>query len=100
MYEVEDITLAEYFLRMKAYRLRQVDKTYDMATEVWLNRKVNSTNKDGKYIYTDFKTFFDYDQAQNDVLKPQKSEKEMDPDLVKIAKKLQRFQQKNMNERR
>lgn len=98
--EVENITLAEYLIRMKAYRLQQVDKTFEIATQAWFNNQVKATDKDGRSIYRNFKDFFDFEQVENSVLKPEKLEKDMDSDLVKRARRLQEYRKMKSQERR
>lgn len=54
------MTLFEYEARMYAYRLKELDREYDMHFKAWLNNKVGATNKDGKPKFKDFESFFDY----------------------------------------
>lgn len=69
--EINRMTLAEYNLRIKAYRLRKLDRDREIAFSAWLNREINATRKRGKkieYIYRDFNKFFDYEKREREIL--------------------------------
>ena len=69
--EIKRMTLAEYNLRIKAYRLRKLDTDREIAFSAWLNREINATKKHGKkieYIYRDFNKFFDYEKREQEIL--------------------------------
>ncbi|WP_438717731.1 hypothetical protein [Enterococcus sp. AZ109] len=56
------MTIREYEIRMKAFRLRQVDEQYVIHSQAWANAMAQATKK-GKPIYTRFEKFFDYKKA-------------------------------------
>lgn len=63
-------------MRMKAYRLAQVDKEYDMHLQAWLNHAVTTTKEQGNKhvpVYKSFKDFFDYEKRLKEVEKPKRS---------------------------
>lgn len=70
--EINRMTLSEYRLRGTAYKLKQLDSEYMVAREAWLNRQIMATKKKGKnrqeYVYKTFKSFFDYEKAEREIL--------------------------------
>ena len=69
--EIKRMTLAEYNLRIKAYRLKKLDQDREIAFSAWLNREINATKKRGKkieYIYRSFDKFFDYEKREREIL--------------------------------
>lgn len=65
------MTLKEYRLRMKASRLIQLDEEYLVARMAWMNREIQATKRVGKRydpIYKTFKSFFDYENKQAQIL--------------------------------
>jgi hypothetical protein len=71
---------------MKAYRLKRIDKEYDMHLQAWLNNQVKATKEVGKKyvpVYDNFKSFFDYEARINEVEKPKKR---ITPELKRMAK--------------
>lgn len=91
MLQIQRMTIVEYRLRMTASQLRKVDEAYDQAMQSWFNRKVTITDADGMYVYTDFDKFFNYLEMEQKILHPIKSVERMDQDLVRIAKRLQKY---------
>ena len=67
LYEVETMSLYEYEARMYAYRLKELDKEYDIHLNAWLNNIVGSTNKDGKPKFKEFESFFDYKKKLQEI---------------------------------
>ena len=64
--EMNCMTMYEYRIRAKAYKLKRVDREHDMHLQAWLNLTAQSTKKSGKKVisvYKNFKDFFDYDKA-------------------------------------
>ena len=60
------MTLHEYELRMRAYRLKMVDEEYWIHLQAWVNREVKAEKKKGKGrsepVYKRFDSFFDYEK--------------------------------------
>lgn len=70
LHDIEVLSLQEYSLRMKAFRLSQVDKHYEMHLQAWLNHGVTATKEQGKKqvpVYKTFKEFFDYEKQLKEV---------------------------------
>jgi len=63
---IERMTLHEYELRMRAYRLKMVDEEYWIHLQAWVNREVKAEKKKGKGrsepVYKRFDRFFDYEK--------------------------------------
>ena len=74
--EIKRMTIAEYSLRMKAYRLRELDCEYHIALQAWMNREIQATKRKSKTkyesVYKDFSKFFDYEGKQDVILKGEK----------------------------
>ncbi|MED4083868.1 hypothetical protein P4637_03190 [Halalkalibacterium halodurans] len=71
--DAETLTLREYKIRMKAYRLKRIDREYDMHLQAWLNHQVTATKESGKKqvpVFKKFKNFYDYEARVNEVKKP------------------------------
>ena len=64
--EINAMTLYEYELRMKAQRLREIDKEYEIHLQAWANHSVQATRRQGKDkavpVYKTFKQFYDYEK--------------------------------------
>lgn len=88
---IEKMTLKEYNLRMQAYRLQQVDRMFERRDLAWAIVTAKSVDKEGNYIYREFKDFFDYDEAIKAVENVQVREEDMDQDLVRIARRLAEY---------
>lgn len=79
MKDIEVLTLYEYQMRMKAYRLAQVDREYEMHLQAWLNHAVTATKEQGKKqvpVYKNFKEFFDYEKRLKEVEKELNGQKQ------------------------
>lgn len=55
-------------MRMKSYRLQQVDKLNDIHMLAWANNMAGATKKNGKPVFRKYKQFFDYQKAVDEVL--------------------------------
>ncbi len=60
------MTLYEYRMRKKAYRLMQLDREYEIHMQAWANWCVKSMKNVGRNkrvpVYKTFKQFFDYEK--------------------------------------
>lgn len=60
------MTLYEYELRMRAYRLKVVDDEYWIHLQAWVNREIKAEKRNGKGksepVYKRFNSFFDYEK--------------------------------------
>ena len=75
MTEIKRMSLAEYRIRMKAYKLRRLDRENEIAYQAWLNREVQATKKRGKSTvayYKRYKDFFDFEERENMILGKEK----------------------------
>lgn len=69
--ELGEMTFSEYQIRLKAFRLRRLDKEYDMHVQAWINQSVQATKTQGKKevpVFKRFKDFFDYEAKENEIL--------------------------------
>ncbi|MGF7485817.1 hypothetical protein [Lactococcus lactis] len=65
------MTISEYELRLKAYRLKRLDEQELIYQQAWANWQVQSTKQQGKKqvpVYSTFKKFFDKEKFENDIL--------------------------------
>lgn len=87
--EIKRMSMSEYRLRMKAYRLRKLDTEYDIAMQAWMNREVQATRKRGKgqaAYYKRFRQFFDYEGRENEILGIEKEHSELAKRYIEIAR--------------
>lgn len=91
MLDIQRLTLSEYSIRMLAFNLHEIDETFKRRELAWSIRSTQLTDKNQEYIYQDFKDFFDYEKAIDEVLNKRPQEEQMDPDLVRIAKRVQAY---------
>lgn len=63
------MTLAEYNLRMEAYKLRRAEEREDVALQAWYNQQVQATvgKKNPKPKYKSFDEFYDVDGFKNQI---------------------------------
>ena len=65
------MTITEYELRLKAYRLKRLDEQEIIYQQAWANWQVQATKQQGKKqvpVYSTFKKFFDKEKFENDIL--------------------------------
>lgn len=77
----------EYRLLTEAYRLKTIDREYEMHWQAWLSWNVQATKKKGKgrtSVFRTFKQFFNYEKMVND-----RSDKEdsKNRDIINAMKK-------------
>lgn len=98
--EIESMTLDEYELRMKAYRLGEVDKEYYIYLQAWTNSNVQATKKQGKDkivpVFQTFKQFFDYEKRLEEAFGGC-GDNEQEKRLKSIAVKVQEYERRRMN---
>ncbi len=78
-------------MKMKAFRLKQIDKQYDMHWQSWLNHQVTATKQSGKDVvpvYKEFKDFFNYEKRLKEVESPKKVTDHHKERLIQIAAKV------------
>lgn len=86
------MTIPEYELRLKAYRLKRLDEQELIYQQAWANWQVQSTKQQGKKqvpIYSTFKKFFDKEKFENEILgiKNLDSKFNQDSKLIDLMKK-------------
>lgn len=69
MREIGRMTMAEFYLRLEAYQLRQLDRQEELATLAWLNQQVQATTgkSDPQPKYQRFDQFFDRASAERQI---------------------------------
>ncbi|MFT8425681.1 MAG: hypothetical protein ABF630_09490 [Liquorilactobacillus sp.] len=85
------MTIGEYSTRMLAFNLSQIDEVAARRDLAWSIMIAQSVDKDGKSPFKDFKDFFDYQKELDDVYMPTQREEDMNPTLVRIAKRVQEY---------
>lgn len=86
--EIKIMEFPEYLLKMKAYRLKRIDKEHDMHLQAWLNHQVTSTKEQGKEqvpVFKSFKDFFDYEKRIAEETKPKQSISKKARNMARIA---------------
>lgn len=63
MMEISRMTFVEYYLRMEAYQLRQLDEQRKLAMQAWLGQTVKAQTGSAKHPKPKFKTFDDFFDA-------------------------------------
>lgn len=86
------MTISEYELRLKAYRLKRLDEQEFIYQQAWANWQVQSTKQQGKKqvpVYSTFKKFFDKEKFENEILgiKNLDSKFNQDNKLINLMKK-------------
>ena len=70
--EIDQMTLYQYNMRVKAHQLRKVDGERDIYLQAWANREVKATKEQGKgrrvLVYKDFNKFFNHEKYVNQIL--------------------------------
>ncbi|WP_429971278.1 hypothetical protein ACQW5G_01155 [Fructilactobacillus sp. Tb1] len=64
------MTISEYYTRLEAYQLKQVDIQKNLALQSWFNQSVQATtgsSKNPKPKYTKFDKFFDAVSQENKI---------------------------------
>lgn len=74
--EIDELTITEYELLMKAVALRLIDMDYRNHLQAFLNFSVQAKKRAGKKkvapVYDKFSKFFDYKKAVDEVIEPKK----------------------------
>lgn len=82
----------EYEAMMYAYRLKAIDKQYDMHVQAWINHQVTATKEQGKKqvaVYRKFSDFFDYEKAIKEIEGSNKKEiTDHQRNIAQLAKSL------------
>lgn len=92
--DIECMTLHEYGLRMKAHRLKEIDRAYEIHLQAWASSIVQATKKQGKDkivpVYKTFDQFFDYEGKIREVLNEHEEDAQEDR-LRQIAHKVREY---------
>ena len=84
------MTIKEYGLRMKAYRLKHVDELYMLHLQAWLNNQATATKQKGKKTVPFFKSFdefFDIQEEEKKILGTPPAEIERSRSLSDLFRK-------------
>ena len=82
------MTISEYELRLKAYRLKRLDEQEFIYQQAWANWQVQATKQQGKKqvpVYSTFKKFFDKEKFENEILGIETSDSTFKKDNKLIA---------------
>lgn len=86
--EVDNLSLYEYQLKMKAKSLERLDNQLDIHLQAWVNQQATATDKKGKSIFNNFDDFFDYDKQKRKILYGEyEPEKKQDRKLIYLLQK-------------
>ncbi|KRK80229.1 hypothetical protein [Companilactobacillus nodensis] len=99
MLTIERMTIVEFGIRREAATRKLTDQLQNIYLQAYLNRIAAAVGEDNKYVFPEFKDFFDYEKTLQLMLHGEphkKKESEMDKDLVAIAKRLQRLRGKEV----
>lgn len=66
--KIDRMTFYEYELRIKASRLRILDREYELHKLAWITQQAGASKKNGKPVFRGFKQFFDFEKAEKEVL--------------------------------
>ena len=72
------VTLRQYFLMMKATRLRLIDKERDIHAQAWLNVQAKATKQRGKKTVPYFKSFDEFFKQPDDTPEARQAAREQD----------------------
>lgn len=87
--EIDRMTVSEYELRLKAYRLKKLDEQEVLHQLAWANWQIQATKAQGKKevpVYRKFQDFFDKEKFENEILGV-KTESKVDKNLLHLMKK-------------
>lgn len=62
--EIDRLTIPEYQLRMKAFRLNQVDELHKIHQLAWAINMAKQRKKNGRPVYRRFEQFFNFKKAE------------------------------------
>lgn len=62
------ITLKHYLRLVKASRLRALDREFEIHLSAWKNREIEATKGKGRYVFTDFRKFIDFEKRESELL--------------------------------
>lgn len=86
---MDNLTLKEYELRMKAYSLHTLDEEYKAHKQAWINHQVKATKQIGKKtvpVYKKFEQFFDFKKLEQNILGTQKIESVSDKEFKRLIR--------------
>lgn len=87
--EIDRLTISEYELRLKVYRLKKLDEQELLHQQAWANWQVQATKTQGKKevpVYRNFQDFFDKEKFENEILGVQ-NKNQVDKNLLHLMKK-------------
>lgn len=87
--EIDRMTISEYELRLKVYRLKKLDEQELIHQQAWASWQIQATKTQGKKevpVYRKFQDFFPKDKLENEILGV-KTESKVDKNLLHLMKK-------------
>lgn len=70
MYEIECLSLADYWLGMEAYTIKKTLDREDLALQAWMNQSVQATKGSDKHpqpAFKNFKEFYDVGELEDNI---------------------------------
>lgn len=63
--EIDRMTIPEYELRLKAFKLKQVDTSHEIHQLAWAIAMAQGRKKNGRPVYRKFSQFFNFKKAES-----------------------------------
>lgn len=98
--EAKEMTLGEYFLRMRAYILKQLDEQERLYNQAWLVARVFPAvdAKTGEYVVTDIEDVFDREKREAEIFRGQPTKEEQKSDafrrLMRVKERQEAFRKR------
>lgn len=95
--ELECMTLREYYLQIKANRLRKIDRMSEYSHKLLIKRRAEETEKRRDKLYykrNSVKDIYNYEIEESKLTDEQKE----DSELVKLVKRMEKFKMKGGND--
>lgn len=99
--QFEQLTPREYGVLIDAWELSDIDKDYRAAQAAWLNARAQDKKRVGRevrYVYTDFKGFFDYEKQEKQTKKKHRVNEGFEKPGSERLRKLSQFIAKQSKE--
>ena len=104
--EFGQLTPYEYGILIDSWELKDIDEQYKTANLAWMTARAQDKKRVGKetrYVYTDFKGFFDYDGTLKKIKKKQRirsgKEEAGNPRLKKLSQFIARQKEEEKKEK-
>ncbi len=95
--EAGRMTLYEYRIRKRAWKMQQLEHERNIYLQAYINRVAKAVDKSGKkYIFPEFYDLYDEDKRKREVL-GKSFQKPVDSNLIAIAKRMQKYKEEGGN---